>query len=142
MCGGALFQAAKLDSGRKKNYDETGLVVSSCRHGIVLGALNLFHGETFTHTHFMHYICWKLNCKFFCYDVACRYWPFAQTVGDKFPQFKAMTENMGCMIPMMHVKVHGLSCQVNNSITVNKKKMYKFYYFRLNGIHTGKRVLV
>lgn len=112
MCGGATFEAAKCDSGGKKGYDETGLIVSSCRHGIILGAINMHHGETFTHTHYMHYLCWKLNCKYFCYDVICRYWQFAERTGEKFPEFANMTYNMDGFAPMMHIKAHGLSCQV------------------------------
>lgn len=112
MCGGSVFQAAKSDSGGKRKMDETGIIVSSCRHGVILGAINMYHGETYTHTHFIHKMCWALKCKYFCYDVVCRYWPFATEVGNKFPEFKGMTSEMQGMLPICHAKAHSYECQV------------------------------
>lgn len=65
MCGGTVFKAASVDAKRAKKYDITGLIVSACRHGMIRKAINMEHGETFTHTHFMHSVCYDLNCRFF-----------------------------------------------------------------------------
>ncbi|KAK4017586.1 hypothetical protein OUZ56_033200 [Daphnia magna] len=69
MCGGSAFKAAREDSNEQKKYDETGLVVSSCKHCVVPYAINMFKGESWTHTAFMHNEAMKSNAKFFCYDV-------------------------------------------------------------------------
>ena len=65
MCGGSVFKAARIDSTRNQKSDETGMILSACRHGIIKGAINMHHGETFTHTHFMHHLCWEQKCKFY-----------------------------------------------------------------------------
>ena len=70
MCGGSAFKAAREDSNELKKYDETGLVISSCKHCIVPYAINMFKGESWTHTAFMHNEAMKNNAKFFCYDGA------------------------------------------------------------------------
>ena len=41
-----MFKAAREDSNVEKKYDETGLVVSSCKHCIVSYAINMFKGES------------------------------------------------------------------------------------------------
>lgn len=112
MCGGSVFKAARIDSGKDHKSDETGLIVSGCRHGMVKGAINMHHGETFTHTHFIHHVSWKQNCQFFCNDVVCKYWKFAIRVGKVFPQFMPMVNEMGGFLPRMHAKAHYLTCQV------------------------------
>jgi hypothetical protein len=114
MCGGSVFKAAKADGNRTEKYEETGLIVSACRHGLPMKAMNTLFGETFTHTHLMHKICYEKKCKFFCYDVICRYWKFAKKVGRKFPQFRGFTRKMRGFLPRMHAKAHHFSCQVTN----------------------------
>lgn len=114
MCGGSAFKAARVDSKQQKKYDITGLIVSTCRHALIRGAINMQCGETFTHTHFMHKLSHDLNCKYFCYDVVCRYWKFAKKVSFAFPEFRQMVKSMKGFLPMMHAKAHHLPCQVNN----------------------------
>lgn len=116
MCGGSVFKAATIDAKTTNKYDVTGLIVSACRHGLIRGAINMHHGETFTHTHFMPYMCYRLNCQSFCYDVICRYWDFAKRVSRVFPEFRAMMSSMNGFLPMMHAKAHHLPCQVFNII--------------------------
>lgn len=45
MCGSSRWKAAKAASKTMKNLDETGLIVSGCRHSIAQKALNMFRGE-------------------------------------------------------------------------------------------------
>lgn len=112
MCGGSVFKAAAVDASKRDKCDVTGLIVSTCRHALIRGAINMHHGETFTHTHFMHNLCYQQNCRFFCYDVVCRYWKFAIKVGYSFPEFRNLTTRMKGFLPMMHAKAHHLPCQV------------------------------
>ena len=45
MCGSSRWKAAKAGSKEMKNLDETGLIVSGCRHSIAQRAINMFCGE-------------------------------------------------------------------------------------------------
>lgn len=139
MCGGSVFKAASVDSKEASKTDVTGIIVSACRHALIRGAINMHHGETFTHTHFMHLLCHRLNCRSFCYDVACRYWTFAKKVGYAFPEFKQMTTSMNAFLPMMHAKAHHLPCQVLYSFqNFNcRKGVNNRNYVRFFGIHIG-----
>ncbi|XP_045023333.1 uncharacterized protein LOC116936194 [Daphnia magna] len=113
MCGGSAFKAAREDSNENKKYDETGLVVSSCKHCIVPYAINMFKGESWTHTAFMHYEAWKSQATFFCYDVVCQYWKWMhQKVGPEFPEYMMLTKEMTGILPIMHQMAHQLPCQV------------------------------
>ena len=115
MCGGSVFKAAREDSKESKKYDETGLVISSCKHCICPCAINTFKGESFTHSAFMHNEAMKRHCKFFCYDVVCRYWKWMKKVSLYFPEYAKLTKNMGGFLPRMHAKAHHWPCQVNSS---------------------------
>ena len=115
MRGGSAFKAAREDSNELKKYDETGLVISSCKHCIVPYAINMFKGESWTHTAFMHNEAMKNNAKFFCYDVVCRYWKWMKKVSLCFPEYAKLTKNMGGFLPRMHAKAHHWPCQVNSS---------------------------
>ena len=115
MCGGSVFKAAREDSKESKKYDETGLVISSCKHCICPCAINTFKGESFTHSAFMHNGAMKRHCKFFCYDVVCRYWKWIKKVSLCFPEYAKLIKNMGGFLPRMHAKAHHWPCQVNSS---------------------------
>lgn len=106
-----MFKAARSDSSKFHKSDETGVIMTPCRHGVVLAAMNMFRGETFVHTLFMHILCYSLGCKFFCNDVICRYWKFAKRVAESFPEYAGLTE-MGKFLPRMHAKAHKWACQV------------------------------
>lgn len=108
-----MYKAAKKDSSRLKNLDETGIVVCCCRHGVVLNAANMHVGETFRHTHFIHNEVARKDYKFFCSDVACAYWKFAEKIGMKLPAYKNLTMKMKAFLGRMHGKTHVWTCQVN-----------------------------
>ena len=116
MCGGSAFKAAREDSNELKKYDETGLVISSCKHCIVpyaIHAINIFKGESWTHTAFMHNEAMKNNAKFFCYDVVCQYWKWVkEKVAPKFPEYAKLTSDMKGILPIMHKNAHQLPCKV------------------------------
>ncbi|KZR96889.1 Uncharacterized protein APZ42_008526, partial [Daphnia magna] len=50
MCGGSAFKAAGEDSNENKKYDETGIVISSCKHCIVPYAISLCLKANLGHT--------------------------------------------------------------------------------------------
>jgi hypothetical protein len=117
MCVGSAFKAAREDSNEQKKYDETGLVVSSCKHCVVPYAINMFNGESWTHTAFMHNEALKSNAKFFCYDVVCQYWKWMKTkVAGHFPEYSNLTisniSEMTGILPIMHKNAHQLPCKV------------------------------
>lgn len=87
MCGGSAFKAAKVDSCKRSKSDETGLLLSVCRHGLGLGAINMHEGESMTYTLFLQKLVFGLNCKFFCNDVICRYEKFVRKVVIAFPEY-------------------------------------------------------
>lgn len=60
-----MLKAARTDASKLKKLDETGIMMRSCRHGIVDKAVNMDKRETFRHTHFMHMDLPKKNCRFF-----------------------------------------------------------------------------
>lgn len=103
-----------------KKLDETGIMMRTCRHGIVDKAVNMHQGETFRHTHFIHVDLPEKKCSFLCGDVMCRYWKWAQKVALLFPEFQPMIKDMKPFLGRMHAKVHVWYCQVNYSIRINK----------------------
>ena len=113
MCGGSAFKAAREDSNEQKKYDQTGLVVSSCKHCVVPYPINMFKGESWTHTAFMHNEAMKSNAKFFCYDVVCQYWKWMKKkVAGHFPEYSNLTSEMTGILPIMHKNAHQLPCKV------------------------------
>lgn len=130
MCGDSVFKAARSDAGKYRKLDETGIMMRSCRHGIVDKAVNMHQGETFRHTHFMHKDLPEKNCKFLCNDVICHYWDFAKKVGQLFPQFASMTDLMNPFLSRMHLKLHVWYCQVRLKIKLIFWDIYFFIYLK------------
>ncbi|XP_045023318.1 uncharacterized protein LOC123467411 isoform X3 [Daphnia magna] len=95
-----------------KKLDETGIMMRTCRHGIVDKAVNMHQGETFRHTHFIHVDLPEKKCSFLCGDVMCRYWKWAQKVALLFPEFQPMIKDMKPFLGRMHAKVHVWYCQI------------------------------
>lgn len=111
MCGGSTFKAARSASSKFEKSDETGMVMSPCRHGVVYNAINMHRGETYIHTLFMHIFAMLCNARFFCNDVICRYSKFVKKVALAFPEYEGL-KKMGQFLPRMHAKAHQMSCQV------------------------------
>lgn len=111
-----------------KNLDETGVVVSCCRHQIAQKAVNMFRGEMYVtvcicysifddiqlshrygYTHYLHindFI--QRKAKYLWHDVVCQYWPWAEKAALSTP---AALEIKPCL-PAMHAKAHTWHCQV------------------------------
>lgn len=128
MCGTSRWKAAKSTSKTMKNLDETGVVVSCCRHQIAQKAVNMFRGEMYVtvcicysifdniqlshrygYTHYLHindFI--QRKTKYLWQDVVCQYWPWAKKAALSTP---AALEIKPCL-PAMHAKAHTWHCQV------------------------------
>jgi len=88
ICGTSTWAAARETSKKTNNKcDEEGLEVAVCRHCILLRGLNMFRGEIFAYPLFLQKeLATKTNCKFFCTDIMCRYWPYLQKCGSSIPR--------------------------------------------------------
>ena len=116
-CCDSILKAARSNAWKFKKLDGTGIMMPSCRHGIVDKAVNMHHGKTFRHTHFMlHLDLPEKGCHFFCGDVMCRYWDWAKKVASSFPEFKPTVEEMKPFLGRMRAKVHVWYCQVNSQV--------------------------
>ena len=112
-CGGSTFKARKSDShSHSKKMDETGIVCMCCRHGLVLRAANIHRGETYRVIAFLQWWALQFGILFFCYDVICRYWPFAKKLGNINARFACLTTKMKPFLSRFHGKAHAWSCQV------------------------------
>ena len=91
--------------------DQTGILMGSCRHGVILGAANMDRGETYRHVHFLHS---KIPGDFFCQDVVCKYFPFADEIGktEGLEQFAEVTKNCTGFLSRWHGKTHTWPCQL------------------------------
>ena len=113
MCGASTFKAARPETARSKTLDITGLEMMSCSHGTILYSANMFKGETYKHTHLQHIFAHDFNAKFFCSDVICKYWPFAEKVGNKFPEYYSLTKRMIAFLSPFHGRAHTWDCRVS-----------------------------
>ena len=76
----------------------------------------MFSGETYRHVLFLHGYAKEKNCRFFCYDVVCRYWIFLlNTKTEKLRErFKSLIEQTVDFLLRWHGKTHAWFCQVND----------------------------
>lgn len=111
-CGQTNFRVGREDSSSFNSLDETGLVMGCCRHQHILAAANTNKGESYRIIHHMQLQMWKLGYKYFCYDVVCKYWTFAQDVAKLLPQFRGMIEEQTPFLSVVHGKTHQWDCQV------------------------------
>lgn len=116
-CGSSRFKAGRADSGKKNKLDITGLEVMSCTHGHIVYSANLFKGETYKHTHLQHLKSSSLEAEFFCNDVVCHYWPFAEKVANLFPEredFSQAVNQQQWFLSRFHGQAHTWDCRVRN----------------------------
>lgn len=52
-CGDTSYKAARNATSKFKHMDETGLLMASCRHGVILYAANIFSSENFRYIHYI-----------------------------------------------------------------------------------------
>ncbi|XP_056323409.1 uncharacterized protein LOC130236684 [Danio aesculapii] len=112
-CGKSTWAAARETSRKSSGkLDEEGLEVAVCRHNILFKALNMSRGEIFAYPMYLQKeIASKTNCRFFCTDIMCQYWPYLQKVAQVVPSLQKLTE-MKPFLSIMHAKGHSTSCEV------------------------------
>ena len=119
-CGQSRWSAAKNRSSplpSKRGQDETGLVVATCRHSVVLAGVSMYHGERFGYAHYLHQLMFS-DVAFFASDVCCKYWPWTQRVAEQFPEFD--TGDTRPYLSVMHAFAHSYHCQVTTTHCVTK----------------------
>ena len=93
----------------KRSQDETGLIVATCRHSVVLGGVNMYRGEAYAYSHFLHQTRFP-RVQFYASDIVCKYWPWAQRVSRLWPEYD--TSNSEPFLSVMHATGHAYYCQV------------------------------
>lgn len=68
-------------------------------------------GETYRHVLFLHS---KIPSDFFCQDVVCKYFPFAEEIGktEGLEKFAEVTKNCTGFLSWWHGKTHSWPCQL------------------------------
>ena len=111
-CGISSWAAGRNHQGlvpSKKSQDETGLIVATCRHSVILGGVNMYRGELFAYSHFLQQKRFP-NLQYFASDIVCKYWPWSQRVGQLFPEHD--THDAKPFLSVMHAMSHAYYCQV------------------------------
>jgi hypothetical protein len=101
-----------MDSYQVKNLDETGLLMCSCRHGVIFKATDMHEGENYRLVLWMLQISHKMGYTVFCYDVICNFMRFLKNLALKAPNFKYLLEIITPFLSRMHGKTHDWVCQV------------------------------
>ncbi|KAK7133235.1 hypothetical protein R3I94_015188 [Phoxinus phoxinus] len=114
-CGSSSWRAAK-ESSRKNTskLDEEGLEIAVCRHGVLLGALNMYRGEIFAYPLFLQRMLAENapgNITFLCSDVACKYFPYLSKVAQQCPEMRKLL-SMRPFLSVMHAKAHTGKCEI------------------------------
>lgn len=113
VCGTSHWMAAKTSSKRMGKLAETGLYLASCRHQLLLKAVNMFQGEIFAYPLYIQDILHKESpIEFFCQDVICKYWPWLHRMSLKMPEFSCLYHETSPFLSVMHGKAHSWTCQV------------------------------
>ncbi|XDV41656.1 hypothetical protein PO909_010475, partial [Leuciscus waleckii] len=114
-CGSSSWRAAK-ESSRKNTskLDEEGLEIAVCRHGVLIGALNMFRGEIFAYPLFLQRMLADKapgNITFLCSDVACKYFPYLSKVAQQCREMRKLL-SMRPFLSVMHAKAHTGKCEI------------------------------
>ena len=117
-CGQSRWAATKnrsLPLPSKRGQDQTGLVVATClvatyssQYSVVLGGVNMYHGERFGYAHYLHQLMF-VDVAFFASDICCKYWPWVQRVSESFPELD--TGSNRPYLSAMHAFAHSYHCQ-------------------------------
>jgi len=108
-----MWKAARQSKTKSNKLDETGLVVAGCRHAVAQKAVNMFAGELYAYSHYLHINFLQRNgIQFIWQDVVCKYWPWAVKVANTDPEWKASVKDIRPALSVMHAKGHSWHCQV------------------------------
>ncbi|XP_046862765.1 uncharacterized protein LOC124456337 [Xenia sp. Carnegie-2017] len=120
-CGESNWRAAGNKGKRKSRLDETGLEIAGCRHAIAQWAVNMFRGEIYGYSNYIHvhkmipnnvkYIWQDIICKYYIWqDIICKYWKWA-VKASKSDESNA--HEIKPALSVMHAKAHNWTCQVH-----------------------------
>ncbi|XP_065891337.1 uncharacterized protein [Dysidea avara] len=110
-CGTTRWKAAKAVSRTMPTLDETGIVTGGCRHVIAQKAVNMFRGEIYGYSHYLHEkVFAPRGVRWLWQDVICQYWNWARSKTALFPGSRAM--DMKPALSVMHAKAHSWHCQI------------------------------
>nr|XP_045585789.1 uncharacterized protein LOC123747608 isoform X4 [Procambarus clarkii] len=109
MCGVSTLKAAKNKPVSFRSLDETGISMASCRHGIILAALNMYQGELYSYAHYLQMNRLQ-NVSFICQDIICKYWPWALKISSREQKFSLRQGKP--FLGVLHAKGHSWYCQV------------------------------
>ena len=116
-CGNSRWKAARETTARNKKLEETGLVVAGCRHALAQKAVNMFAGELYGYSHYLHiFFLMKNSVDYLFQDVMCKYWPWAQKVGVTSSLWGKGTTDLKLALSVFHAKAHSRHCQVSSII--------------------------
>ncbi|CAB3983368.1 Hypothetical predicted protein [Paramuricea clavata] len=77
-CGETNWRAAGNKGKRKIHLDETGLEIAGCRHAVAQWAVNMFRGEIYGYSNYIHvHKMVPNNVKYIWQDIICKYWKWA-----------------------------------------------------------------
>ena len=85
-------------------------MIATCRHLVILGAIDLHVGESYRHAHFLHRLVFQSGYMILSYDIVCLYWKWAQKVGHLMPQNRILTEKMIPFLARFHAWAHEWHC--------------------------------
>ncbi|XP_067309407.1 uncharacterized protein [Pseudorasbora parva] len=124
LCGASHWTAAKeLAKKSSSKLDEEGLEIAVCRHGVLLMALNMFRGEIYAYPLFLQKKLADMSqgsIKFFCSDVACKYFPYLQRVSKQCPELQPLLD-MRPFLSVMHAKAHSWKCEEGAGSTIGEE---------------------
>ncbi|XP_046861275.1 uncharacterized protein LOC124454529 [Xenia sp. Carnegie-2017] len=109
-CGESNWRAAGNKGKRKSRLDETGLEIAGCRHAIAQWAVNMFRGEIYGYSNYIHvHKMIPNNVKYIWQDIICKYWKWA-VKASKSDESNA--HEIKPALSVMHAKAHNWTCQV------------------------------
>ncbi|XP_067219639.1 uncharacterized protein [Chanodichthys erythropterus] len=111
VCGGEWSAARETSQRSSSKIDEEGLELAVCRHGVFLGALNMFRGEIYAYPLYLQNKLANKPISFFAMDVTCKYWPYLNKVAKSCPELQHLL-SMKPFLSVFHAKAHDFKCEV------------------------------
>ncbi|XP_043246029.1 uncharacterized protein LOC122393759 isoform X2 [Amphibalanus amphitrite] len=111
-CGLSSWAAGRNNPEKppsKRSQDETGLIVATCRHSVILAGCNMYRGESYAYSHYLHQSRFPA-VKYYASDIVCKYWPWTQRVSRRWPEYD--THGSEPFLSVMHATGHAYYCQI------------------------------
>ena len=111
-CGLSSWAVGRNNSEKlpsKRSQDVTGLIVATCRHSVILAGCNMYRGESYAYSHYIHQSRFP-DVKYYASDIVCKYWPWAQRVSRRWPEYDIHGSEP--FLSVMHATGHAYYCQI------------------------------